>query len=471
MADKTTGGLKAVEEVSIGDLPGIVDLYDDSLIPVEQQGEACHMTGRQWRQYASVGIAHDVNAAKESAEAAAKSAASSIEAAARAEAAIQRPAVPDPDTGNWLVWDQTQEAYVETVPPVRAEGRDFEIKGYYPSLEALEEAVPEPKAGYAYGVGESAPYDIYVWDAVSGKWKNNGPMTASGDMLKSLYDPEHREQDIFAYAERVGLPAGGATGQIPVKKTGADFDVEWKDPPEGVGRSMAGKTVEPSQGTTVTAGAGAEIFNDYRTRQYKTNGDTLQGNISAGEYSHAEGVRTTASQNSAHAEGEYTKATGVSAHAEGRGAVASGECSHAEGYYTKAHGNYSHAEGSFSEAVGMYSHAEGSSSEAVGMYSHAEGSSSEAIGEYSHAEGYKSTASGSYAHAEGHATTASGGFGSHAEGYGSTASGDAAHAEGWRTIASEDYSHAEGSTTTASGGFGSHAEGYGSTASGDAAHA
>ena len=68
MADKTTGGLPAVEEASIGSLPGIADLYDDSLLPVEQQGEARHMTGRQWKRYAQAGVSQYVEDAKEAAD-------------------------------------------------------------------------------------------------------------------------------------------------------------------------------------------------------------------------------------------------------------------------------------------------------------------------------------------------------------------------------------------------------------------
>lgn len=68
MADKTTGGLPAVEEASIGSLPGIADLYDDSLLPVEQQGEARHMTGRQWKRYAQAGVAQYVEDAKDAAD-------------------------------------------------------------------------------------------------------------------------------------------------------------------------------------------------------------------------------------------------------------------------------------------------------------------------------------------------------------------------------------------------------------------
>ena len=52
MADRTIGELRAAEEASIGTLPGIGNLYDDTLIPVEQQGEAHKMTGAQWKAYA-----------------------------------------------------------------------------------------------------------------------------------------------------------------------------------------------------------------------------------------------------------------------------------------------------------------------------------------------------------------------------------------------------------------------------------
>ena len=56
MADKTTGGLPAVQEAAIGSLPGIADLYDDTLLPVEQQGEARHMKGAQWKAYARASV-------------------------------------------------------------------------------------------------------------------------------------------------------------------------------------------------------------------------------------------------------------------------------------------------------------------------------------------------------------------------------------------------------------------------------
>ena len=74
MADKTTGGRPAVKEAAIGGLPGIADLYDDTLLPVEQQGEARKMTGAQWKKYAKAAVSIYVEGAKESADAAAQSA-------------------------------------------------------------------------------------------------------------------------------------------------------------------------------------------------------------------------------------------------------------------------------------------------------------------------------------------------------------------------------------------------------------
>jgi len=140
MADKTTGGLDAVREAPIGSLPGIADLYDDTLLPVEQQGEARHMTGRQWKKYAQAGVQVYVESAKDAADqaeqqvalaagqvalakeqvslaagqanAAAKSASN---AAASAETARQYsgkpPVIID---GRWWTWNAAAQQYEDT---------------------------------------------------------------------------------------------------------------------------------------------------------------------------------------------------------------------------------------------------------------------------------------------------------------------------------------------------------------------
>lgn len=65
----------------------------------------------------------------------------------------------------------------------------------------------------------------------------------------------------------------------------------------------------------------------------------------AGEYSHAEGLQTTASETCAHAEGYNTTASGPWTHAEGHTTIASGNYAHAEGREAIASGDYSHAQG------------------------------------------------------------------------------------------------------------------------------
>ena len=61
-------------------------------------------------------------------------------------------------------------------------GAGFLVKGYYGSLSALKTSVQNPEAGDAYGVGSSEPYDIYIFDGVTGSWINNGKLQgAKGD--------------------------------------------------------------------------------------------------------------------------------------------------------------------------------------------------------------------------------------------------------------------------------------------------
>ncbi len=97
------------------------------------------------------------------------------------------------------------------------------------------------------------------------------------------------------------------------------------------------------------------------------------GNTAIGDYSHAEGRRTTASGHHSHSEGQRTSAIGYGSHAEGVNTQANKYCSHAEGEYTKANGTYSHAEGKSTSANGNSSHAEGYNTITTNYAEHANG--------------------------------------------------------------------------------------------------
>lgn len=147
---------------------------------------------------------------------------------------------------------------------------------------------------------------------------------------------------------------------------------------------------------------GGEVFNDY-------------SNIASGDYAHAEGTQTKATNVRTHAEGYLTEASGDTSHAEGSKTKATNTCAHSEGFTTSATGVGSHAEGGNTVASGDYSHTEGQGTKASGRQSHAEGQNTTASGDFSHAQGYGTVASGSRAHAEGHCTIANGNW-QHAQG-------------------------------------------------------
>ena len=57
----------------------------------------------------------------------------------------------------------------------RLDGKGLRILGYFATAAGLS-GVSNPQRGDAYGVGSAAPYDVYIWDGVNGRWVNNGPL-------------------------------------------------------------------------------------------------------------------------------------------------------------------------------------------------------------------------------------------------------------------------------------------------------
>ena len=56
-------------------------------------------------------------------------------------------------------------------------GTGLNILGTYTSVEALQSAVTTPMQGDMYNVGETAPYNVYMWDTTNGgEWLNQGQL-------------------------------------------------------------------------------------------------------------------------------------------------------------------------------------------------------------------------------------------------------------------------------------------------------
>lgn len=64
------------------------------------------------------------------------------------------------------------------------DGKNFTILGYKDTLEQLQEEVPNPNQGDAYGVGTEEAYDIYVYDVEKG-WLNNGSIGSGSSKVNT----------------------------------------------------------------------------------------------------------------------------------------------------------------------------------------------------------------------------------------------------------------------------------------------
>lgn len=98
-------------------------------------------------------------------------------------------------------------------------GSGFRVLGYYSDVSSLSAGVPAPSVGDAYGVGATAPYDIYIYGGTSG-WINNGPLQGAQGPKGDAGDPG--PQGIKGDQGPTG-PKGedGADGHTPVK--GVDY--------------------------------------------------------------------------------------------------------------------------------------------------------------------------------------------------------------------------------------------------------
>ena len=203
------------------------------------------------------------------------------------------------------------------------------------------------------------------------------------------------------------------------------------------GKVLEGQSVSPSNGTTVTAGTGAEILNDYRTRTYDANGNVTAGNVATGTYSLAAGYGNTV--------------TGISSFVAGQKNIVNGTLDFAMGGSNKTNegSSYSIANGLANTTSGMANVALGRSNETTQNYSVAIGHDNTASGESSFAGGSTNTAQGASSVAMGYNNTASGNYSS-AMGYKNKAQGQSSVALGEGNTVSGNYSGAIGKSNTVS---------------------
>lgn len=120
----------------------------------------------------------------------------------------------------------------ETGPagPKGETGSGFKVLGYYGTKAALDAAQKETAAaGDAYGVGTAEPYDIYIFDGITGEFVNNGPLHgAKGDTGPE--GPQGPKGDPGETGPQGPAGADGAAGKDGVTFTPSmsdDGDLSW----------------------------------------------------------------------------------------------------------------------------------------------------------------------------------------------------------------------------------------------------
>ena len=197
-------------------LPRAPDLYDDSLLVIEQQGAAQSLTGAQLKGFARRGVEDyvtDAQAAAKAAQDAAKSMGDSVEKAQAAQSAAQT-AQRGAEAARQAVEDL--EVSVDTLPAgTLASVAKTAKEGHV----LLRFGLPTGKQGprgdpgssiqkieRTSGTGAAGTVDTYTVTLTDGSTttfqvRNGADGKGAGDMLGSVYDPNGKARDVYAYAD------------------------------------------------------------------------------------------------------------------------------------------------------------------------------------------------------------------------------------------------------------------------------
>lgn len=183
-------------DANIGALPKAPQVDDESLLVMEQQGQAMSLLCKQIKDYAKQGLElnfkEDVDAANDAADRAVSAVSAVTEMTVDAHASDTATVKKSMQSGKVNLsfglprGEQGPQGDIGPIGPRGPQGNPgngLTILGHYDTEETLRAAVTSPEIGDSYSVGLETPYDTYIFDGVTLDWKNYGPFT--GDISKS----------------------------------------------------------------------------------------------------------------------------------------------------------------------------------------------------------------------------------------------------------------------------------------------
>lgn len=147
-------------------------------------------------------------------------------------------------------------------------GSNFTILGYFDTLAALQAAVPNPKAGDAYGVGTAAPYNIYIWDSVHSKWVNNGNLHGNAYFFITEIPKGRMRGDVDGDGKLTQTDADQISQHMAgnITLTGADLwcaDTNGNNSVNGIDRSQLNKYIMKQSSNLTAKPTFADYYNNW----------------------------------------------------------------------------------------------------------------------------------------------------------------------------------------------------------------
>lgn len=201
---------------TVGSLPRAAGLYDDSLLVIEQQGAARSLTGEQLKGFARAGVSDYVEAAQNAAQAAQEAVQSVGDSVAQAQAAetAAKTAQAGAEAAQKAVEDL--EVSADTLPAgapasVEKTAREGHVLLKLGIPQGVQGRTGDPgssirKIERTAGTGAAGSVDTYTVTLTDGSTtafqvRNGADGKGAGDMLASVYDPNGKARDVFAYAD------------------------------------------------------------------------------------------------------------------------------------------------------------------------------------------------------------------------------------------------------------------------------
>ena len=210
----------------ISSLPQAQTVDDNSLFVCEQQGTAMKTTGAQWKGFAVQAVSQYVGQAQQQAQAAANSATQAAQSASQAAQSVSQIGTAVEDTqANAQAAQDAQEAIEnlgvsgETLSPgeqvqvIKTVGEDGVVTLTFripQGIQGIQGPQGESVASIqrTSGTGAAGTTDTYTMYSTDGTTigtfnvYNGMDGLGSGDMLKSVYDTQNKNTDIFQYVDQ-----------------------------------------------------------------------------------------------------------------------------------------------------------------------------------------------------------------------------------------------------------------------------